>query len=446
MVKEIEVFATPVARDARYVYNVAGATPLLEWPAAYGNMVAAPPKQLGAPRWFAPNARYLFEESAQRRTVSAGRAMGAELDMPRERTPQTILALASDEDEKRRIIALHAEWDLPKTRHIGEWLGRAAEQPGIAALLERRLRRYPRDMTALRVEQDQAEGEVRKALCEKTRARSTNNPEDLDWRYLAIRCEKDDAKGGRAFVDEYGKHPYHPYIANAAGYELLRVKKYDEAMTAFEVAAGELPLSDGANLHIARILRVMGKGDDREKLQKLAEESSFLSVLLAFETGEGMNESGRAYSQLAKGELVQAIATARLHPKALSMILPLAAASDGATREMIEEALRPSEEREASHAIWSTIALSEREGRPHESLDAVARKMAKDADKLFPFAKLDFLKKGRAVVEPAMAKLGGDQQAQACTMAIVRSAEHAPPWCREYAKAYLFVGERPYFR
>lgn len=444
--EEIEVFATPVVRDARYVYNVASATPLIEWTAAYGNSIGASPKQLGAPRWFGPSADFLFEEPPQRLVVSAGRSTRTVLDLPSGQAPASVLGVMSDDEERRRIITLHAEWDLPKTRHIGEWLGRAAEQPGFAALLERRLRRYPRDMAALRVEQDQAEGEARKALCEKTRARSAKSPEDIDWRYLTIRCEKDDAKGARAFVDEYGKHPYHPYIANAAGYEFVRLKKYENAIQAFEVAADELPMSDAANLHIARILRVMGKGDDRDRLRKLADNSSILKLLLAYETGEGMSESGLAYSQLAKGELVQAIATARLHSKALTMVLPLAAASEGATREMIEEALRPSEEREASHAIWSTIALFEREGRPHEGVDAIARKMAKEADKLFPFAKLDFLKKGRAVVEPAITKLDADQQAHACTMAIVRSAEHAPPWCREFVKAYLFVGERPYFR
>jgi hypothetical protein len=188
-----------------------------------------------------------------------------------------------------------------------------------------------------------------------------------------------------------------------------------------------------------------GRGGERDKLRKLAEGSEILNLLLALETGEHVSDASRAFSQLAKGELAQAIATAQPELITSRLILEFAAASEGASRETIEKVLQLPFLREPSNTMWSTLALFEREGRPHEELDAVVRRANKDADKLLPFAKLDYLKKGRPV-ETALSNMPVDKQAIACTMALVRSAAHAPKSCRELVKAYYFASERPYFR
>ena len=63
----IETFDASVDRGfQRYVYNVAGAAALVRWSAVYGTAVAAPDRELGAPRWTATDASVLFERPPER--------------------------------------------------------------------------------------------------------------------------------------------------------------------------------------------------------------------------------------------------------------------------------------------------------------------------------------------------------------------------------------------
>ena len=96
--------------------------------------------------------------------------------------------------------------------------------------------------------------------------------------------------------------------------------------------------------------------------------------------------------------------------------------------------------------MWPTIALLEREQRPHAALDALALKQGPFAPHLLKFAEAAFLKGAPAAVEAELWKLPAAQQPHACVMALVRVGAAAPSPCRELAKAALFASERPYFR
>ncbi|MFI4983515.1 MAG: hypothetical protein ACHQIO_24450, partial [Nevskiales bacterium] len=47
---------------ANYIYNIAGAAPLVQWTAVYGNVGTVPERRLGAPRWSSTTADFIFEE------------------------------------------------------------------------------------------------------------------------------------------------------------------------------------------------------------------------------------------------------------------------------------------------------------------------------------------------------------------------------------------------
>jgi hypothetical protein len=214
---------------------------------------------------------------------------------------------------------------------------------------------------------------------------------------------------------------------------------------AFGTASTAVPLIDSANVELARLARIKGIATS-ERLDALAANSTSLSMILALEKGDVDDGPEKAISQLARGELAGAVASTRSHPL-LKMVLPLAAASDGASQSMVDEALRMLDDAKEGPALWASIALADRENRTHAALDAAAQKRSEGAAQLLNFADAKYLLAAdRAAVEADLWKLPADDQPQACVMALVRVGVAAPTPCRELAKTALFASERPYFR
>ncbi|HEU0265382.1 MAG TPA: hypothetical protein VFR01_06600, partial [Geobacterales bacterium] len=104
-----------------YVYNVASASPLVEWTAIYGEATERPPQFLGAPRWLTSSADVFFAEPPQTvktegkgatRTVLSG--LGGE-------PPADALKLLKTEAERQRVIQAHATWDEEKRPNTQQW-------------------------------------------------------------------------------------------------------------------------------------------------------------------------------------------------------------------------------------------------------------------------------------------------------------------------------------
>lgn len=121
--QEIERFHPDLQGHSRhYVYNVAGASPLIEWTAAYGNATEVPPRKLGAPRWLAAGADvYFTEPPANISTKSGGGTRKVLSGAPANADPQAVLKLLDDETERRRVAATHVQWDAPNTPQISRW-------------------------------------------------------------------------------------------------------------------------------------------------------------------------------------------------------------------------------------------------------------------------------------------------------------------------------------
>lgn len=121
--QEIERFRPEIHGHSRhYVYNIAGASPLIEWTATYGSAAEVPPRMLGAPRWLAGGADVYFAEpptSIKTKTGSGTRKVlsGAPADIE----PEGVLERLDNEQERRRVAATHAQWDTPDTPQIRRW-------------------------------------------------------------------------------------------------------------------------------------------------------------------------------------------------------------------------------------------------------------------------------------------------------------------------------------
>lgn len=105
-----------------YVYNVAGASPLVEWTAAYGSAYAQPPRLLGAPRWVKSSADVLFTDPPSSVESKSGGATRSVLSGAGGRAPSEVLALLKSDAERNQVILAHAKWDRENARNTKEWL------------------------------------------------------------------------------------------------------------------------------------------------------------------------------------------------------------------------------------------------------------------------------------------------------------------------------------
>ncbi len=443
----IESRNVTLSGSERYVYNVAGATSLVEWTAVYGGSREVPDRHLGAQTFFTTQADVLFEQPPKTVSLKKGStSTRSVLTALTEAPPYRVLELAQSPAERAHVTEMHALWDPPEAPHLSQWLDAAAKD-GVA-LIERRLQRYPNDMSALRAQQDALSGPAKAELCRKTSEKSAKTPADADLLYLSLRCS-DDASP-RVILDAHRAHPSHPYLANGAARELYRQGDYAGAAKAYALAAQAPPLANNANLALARIWRLTEQVS-ASGLSTLAQRSDSLAGLLAVErgvdsNGEAIKGPSRAYSLLAQGQLAGAVAAAKEDPQTHDIVLRLAGASDGASKDLVSAALALGKDAESQAAIWPSIALAEREGRAHAALDAQARGAFPPYDKaLRPFATKAFLE-NRKAAEAALSDLPAEYQSFACVMALVRAPELAPSSCRKLAKASLFAPERPYFR
>jgi Zn-dependent protease with chaperone function len=443
----IETQSVTLSGSEHYVYNVAGATSLVEWTAVYGSSREVPDRHLGAPTFFTTRVDVLFEQPPKSVSTKSGGSTRTVLTAVTAASPYRVLELAKSSAERAHLMEVHALWDPPDAPHLSQWLMIAGkDQPG---LLEKRLQRYPNDMSALRLQQDASSGPAKAELCRQAREKSLKAPSDPDLLYLSLRCSDDDTPP-RVILEAYRSHPQHPYLANAAARQLLRQRDYASALTAFGVAAQAVPLQDSANLERARLLRMQGQ-DSSSRLDALARDSEPLALFLALERGRELDGdevkgAARAYSMLAQGNLVGAVSAAQEDPEIRDNVLRLAAASGGASPALIKQALGLSKEAPSEASLWPSIALAEREHQSHPALDAQARKELPEYDKaLLPFATDSFLK-NRAAAEAALGQLSPEHQRHACVMALVRAAELAPAPCSKLATSALFASERPYFR
>nr|WP_298165806.1 M48 family metallopeptidase [uncultured Pseudomonas sp.] len=118
----IETFAPTLSGlGLHYVYNVAGASPLVLWTAVYGNVAEVPPSLLGAPRWLNSRADLFFTDAPQSISSKSGGGKRQVLDGVGERAPDEVLELAANETEAKQIVRARSRWDDAATPHASTW-------------------------------------------------------------------------------------------------------------------------------------------------------------------------------------------------------------------------------------------------------------------------------------------------------------------------------------
>jgi hypothetical protein len=334
----IEQFTAQTQASRHQIYNVASASPMLEWTASYGNAQAIPEQLRGTERWFGTNAAFVFTDPPK--TITSKSGGGTHMVLSAQSNPAVALDLLSKSSTATvaQLIAIHAKWDESAQPQTLAWLTLASQQEGFEAVLAARLKADPLEMLALRMEQDRA-GADRAQVCAKHQAMAAERPNNADLKYLAIRCLKDTKAKDAAFDEGYRAHPDHPWFAYASGYTAAGNKAWNEALTAWKTALKEPSLRESLVIEMARLRRLQAT-DGKADLRDLLSVSESLRNMLSIETSDSLPSQGShaAYVELARGNLAGALSKVSDMPVQRDALLRLVAVADGAEPQWLSAA------------------------------------------------------------------------------------------------------------
>lgn len=434
---EIEQFEAKVdIAFADYVYNIAGASPLIEWTAVYGGEREVPERRLGAPRWTSVDADVLFAQPPATISSKSGGGTRTVISGFGAHGPGTAQTLLDNPAELATIAEHHAHWDATGSAHLLEWLQAASTGEHFSAVLAARLQAQPDDVLLRRAAQDYA-GAARDEVCARDRAEAIAQPGAPDLQYLAARCLDSEEAKDRAFMAAHEQAPSHPWLAYAAGYAYAQSLRWDEARAALETARTQLhPVADSAGLDLARIERLQSGSLDTNRERALQVSSPSLEYLIGQETDAG-------YQSLHAGRLAEVQNAAG---DERGRLLRLAAASAGADAALVQKALSlPADEALDSGTLGAALGLALREHQDATDLqtrlidaygEESARRMQRFAESV--------LHTDTDTAEAELRGLSPLPRGQALVVGCILLGKRAPPAWKQAAERLLFKAERPY--
>jgi len=446
LIEEFDV-AVPIGSDGS-VYNVATASTLVEWTAVYGSVQPGPEHMIGAQRWTTADVDLIFEDPPESISSSGEGGRRSVVSAMGHDNPLGLTRAIENVQEREAVINAHARWDESDAEHTMRWLELAAQGSEFDGILKARLQAQPTDVLSLRVEQDTAKKGLRSVVCSRHRTLADSNPASVDLQYVATRCIDDDARRDEAFLALYSKTPDNGWAAMAAGYVLMQKAHWEGASEALQTAIAKLaPMRESLAIDAARARRMMA-ADVRAPMSDLTQYSGALKYFEGVESGAGMQPGAdMAYYHLGRGNPGLAAQEIANHGGD-KRILRFAAASDGASREVIDAAFAlPLDEGIDPETVWTALALTLREKRDPAPYLAVIRTYDQEEAKQM----LDFIANIRSNADPRSAEsllagLSAVQQAHAYSAALVILGANAPQDWRHTANRLLFPTERPYFR
>jgi Zn-dependent protease with chaperone function len=446
----IEQFDTTIPiGSADGIYNVAGASMLVEWTQVYGSAAERPERIVGPQRWTTSGADYIFEQPPNSISSSSrsGGGTRAVMEAFGHANPQAVIASIEDEQQRAQLIRTHARWDPSDGRNTGYWLALASGAAGFDEIVRARLKADPEDVLTLRAEQD-ARPDLRAAVCKRHRALAAAQPNSVNFQYVAARCIDDDSQREQALADLYAQAPNNGWVATAMGYTHAEHARWSEALAALEVARKVVPaMSERLSLDTMRLRRVLNS-DDEAPSSDLLRQSEILRYYFAVVSGKDLQPGIHlAYHDIATGNPDAAVKMPIADPQERARVLRLAAASDGASPDIVARALELPSDQGIDHAtLWTALGLAVRERKdPAPYVASIRESKDDEAEKV-----LSFITSLRTSTHPADAEsvLDGvsiDARGVAYSTAVVILGPRAPAGWRRGADRLLFVPERPYF-
>jgi Zn-dependent protease with chaperone function len=442
--KEIESFKeTPDIISGQYVYNIAQASPLVEWTVGYGNSSGSPAREVNYGRWFPTSVQVVLAEPPHSIQTKAGGGTRTVISAPPDTSLHTNLGNAEKEQTRNALILAHARWDAPDSVSLMGWLALASSLPDYPAILKGRLSDNPLDIASLRFEQEIDGGHS--AICARQTALATQHAENADLQYLAVRCMELGPSREAAFKAGYKKYPDNGWFAYAAGYDFASIGNWSDASKAYGVALRKSVLAEKAAVDLARVRRLVQGAN--ANVQDILAKSAALRTNRFLETGEGMSDGDPAkiYFDLNRGQVDEAAKRwkgASGNERALRLI----AASEGAPADLVERSLTLAPKQGIDGDVfWSALGLALRHQR---NVDPLLAQLKADPNQeslpLRKFVEIMQTTRDTAQADKALENVPPQMRAQAYVVGVIVLGRQAPAAWRDFAKKALLVTERPY--
>lgn len=436
--------------EGHVVYTVAAAAPLKAWTASYGHASGVAPRLMAPNRWQQVHADVLFSAPPQRIQSQNGGGTRAVIDALGNVAPESYLGAFDRPDAVSTVMLAHVRYDMPDSRYLVNWLGLAQDIPGFASALQMRLAHFPKDIAALRAEQDTTAGADHAAACARDRHAAVVTPDDAGLAYLAVRCEPDGAERDQHFVDGARHWPDSIWFTYAAASSEASRGEYQAAIDDYARAMSASPAlrSVAADLTF-RLQRLVNPDVALQNQGQYASWSSALQQALAFEPDQVLpaQEPYRSLALLSRGNIDGAVAGSAGTPLA-AHVLRMAAASKGATEQLRKQVQAlPSNQGIDSNTVLLALAQGADSHDPTVASQLV--RMNKDYGSPELTGKVEqFLALCRsgdtAQAEHALDGLPFLIRAQAYIAGLYLLQKHAPDTWSTYAMRVLLAGERPY--
>jgi hypothetical protein len=445
----IEQFDTSVPMGSNEsIYNVAGASVLVEWTASYGSASQGQERVVGPVRWTTTNASFVFEQPPEEISTRNGSGTRTVISAFGHDNPNALMSAIEDPHQRSQVIAMHATWDSSNTANTAYWLALAANEDSFAQVVKSRLTLYPNDVLTLRAEQDYARADQHTLVCKRHRAMAEAQPQNLDLQYVAARCLEDEAARDEAFDRLHAQDPDNGWLSLAVAYTQTQHAQWQDALNTLDVARKRLPgMRERTSLDAFRLRNLLST-DGEVAAPDLAQQSQALKYYLSLKSGAGLQPGiDMAYYHLGRGAPDIAVKELKGDSDGAHRVLRLAAASDGASSELIDAALAlPLDQAMDMETMWTTLALALRERKdPAPYLAAVRRADDASAERMLEFITVLRQTKDHAKAEQLLDGMDMMLRAQAYSAALVLEGQQAPAEWRRAATRLTFIPERPFF-
>lgn len=449
-------------RSGRQVYNVAGASPMVEWTAVYGPATPRDARRLGAPRWFSTHADVIFTDPPQSLSTKNGQGTTRDVlqgvaDWP---VPRQMDALDQSLEAREHVIEAHARWDDMDAPDLLQWLYMASEHANGDSILRARLKESPRSLLLLRLQQDVAHNATEYAkVCADHGRQASAQPDDPTWHYLSIRCLPEGDTKSNAFLEGARRWPDHGWFNYAAAYVHAESGRWQAALEGMKRARTLLPVMAGAIAEDEARLRRLTQGE-RVDLQDLKSLSPSLALMVRLENDRASDDPElgpipKGYAALAHGEFIKGQALVGSDADASARWHRLAAVSDSVPADVAAIALKLGPDAGLDEVtLWSSVGMAMRFRQDLGVLEKKAQSLAlargyrsdQSLQQMWRILMTVHRQGPQAVSDADFQGLGPMQRGLVYSAAVAALGSRAPTLWRQSAKRLLFATERPNFQ
>ncbi len=346
----IEQFEESVSgRNSNAIYNVASAASLYEYRMFYGRDPVAYDNNLGIERWITERSDYYFEEPPETISTSSDSETRDVIDYVE--SPSDILSYLENIEDIRAVISTHILYDKIDGDNYIEWLNFAAYLENGEEVISQRQEENPRSVELFRARMNIADSIQYDEVCKEINAIYAMDESSGDFFYLKSRCIKDESAKDAAFAQGVKKWPNNVWLNYAASYTEAQKGNWKT----FEKYVGKFMFESPALFQdIEEDYYLYSTSSFAKNYRSRADHKSIrvkVQQMLDKESADLEQTFYESFLTLQKGDLDNAIREANLMDAYISTITVLAACSNTATDDHVDQVFSSTDFENTSNEI-----------------------------------------------------------------------------------------------